>query len=180
MGPSVNKFRMSDRWRVVRKALIEGLQYTSYHRVVCFPTFGKPSDNLESVASDVFVAMPFKPDMAPVYSLICEATQALHLSVKRADEFSSSNSIIADVWSAIWNSKCVVADCTGKNPNVFYEIGVAHTVGLPVILIAQSKDDIPFDVRHIRYLEYELSDAGRTTFVKAFQSTIRNCLRHYE
>ena len=48
----------------------------------------------------------------------------------------------------------VICDCSGRNPNVFYEIGIAHTLGREVILITQSEEDIPFDLRHLRYVKY--------------------------
>jgi hypothetical protein len=54
-----------------------------------------------------------------------------------------------------------VADLTGKNPNVFYEAGIAHTLGREVIQIAHSMDDIPFDLRSIRSLHYLNNDQGR-------------------
>jgi hypothetical protein len=59
-----------------------------------------------------------------------------------------------DVVSLIDRSAVVIADCTGRNPNVFYEIGIAHTLGREVILITQVDADIPFDLRHLRYVSY--------------------------
>jgi hypothetical protein len=58
------------------------------------------------------------------------------------------------VVSLIDRSRVVIADCTGRNPNVFYEIGIAHTLGREVILITQNNADIPFDLRHLRYVQY--------------------------
>jgi hypothetical protein len=55
----------------------------------------------------------------------------------------------------------VVCDCTGRNPNVFYEIGIAHTLGREVILITQNAADIPFDLRHLRYVAYLNNAEGR-------------------
>jgi hypothetical protein len=59
-----------------------------------------------------------------------------------------------DVVSLIDRSRVVIADCTSRNPNVFYEIGIAHTLGREVILITQNDADIPFDLRHLRYVRY--------------------------
>ncbi len=59
-----------------------------------------------------------------------------------------------DVVSLIDRSRIVIADCTGRNPNVFYEIGIAHTLGREVILITQNEGDVPFDLRHLRYVHY--------------------------
>lgn len=54
----------------------------------------------------------------------------------------------------ICKSSVVICDLTGKNANVFYEAGIAHSLGKDVILITQSADDVPFDLRHLRYIQY--------------------------
>lgn len=59
-----------------------------------------------------------------------------------------------DVVSLIDKSRIVICDCTGRNPNVFYEAGIAHALGREVILITQVESDIPFDLRHLRYVSY--------------------------
>ena len=80
---------------------------------------------------------------------------------------------MGDVWTAICRSRIIIADCTGRNPNVFYEIGIAHTVGKPVILIAQNSKDVPFDLRHIRYIPYEYTPVG----IKRFESVLANTIQ---
>lgn len=59
-----------------------------------------------------------------------------------------------DIVSLIDRSLVVVSDCTGRNPNVFYETGIAHTLGREVVLITQNEADIPFDLRHLRFVRY--------------------------
>src|SRR4051812_26839825 len=65
----------------------------------------------------------------------------------RADEIASSNNIIADVVAYLCDARLVIADLTGSNANVFYELGVRHALGKPTVLIAQDLEDIPFDLR---------------------------------
>jgi hypothetical protein len=65
-----------------------------------------------------------------------------------------------DIWSMIFSSSVIVAECTGRNPDVFSEIGIAHTLGKPVVLLTQNEYDIPFDAKHIRYLRYEYTLRG--------------------
>ena len=77
-----------------------------------------------------------------------------------------------DIWVSICNSRLVIADCTGRNANVFYEIGLAHSVGTPVLLITQSPDDIPFDLRSIRYISYEYTPRGMVAFESALAASI--------
>ena len=59
--------------------------------------------------------------------------------------------------------KSSYATAVGRNPNVFYETGIAHTLGREVILITQSESDIPFDLRHLRYVAYLNNSEGRET-----------------
>ena len=79
----------------------------------------------------------------------------------RADEIWEREHILDDILSLIWRATVVVADFTRKNPNVFYEAGIAHTIGRTVIPIAQSMDDVPFDLRAIRTLTYLDNGEGR-------------------
>ena len=71
-----------------------------------------------------------------------------------------------DIWSLINNADIIICDCTGKNPNVFYELGLAHAIGKNVICITQNTEDIPFDIKHIRYIKYEYNPRGMTKFEK--------------
>ena len=76
------------------------------------------------------------------------------MTVQRADNIWQESTVIQDIFGLIFKSFIVVCDFTGKNPNVFYEAGIAHTLGKHVVPITQSPDDIPFDLRHHRYLNY--------------------------
>ena len=144
--------------------------------VICSPLFGTPKE--PSVKSDIFVVMPFLKNLQPVYDdHIQNTAKKMNLTVSRGDDFFTTQSIISDIWNAINYCRIVIADCTGRNPNVFYEIGMAHTLGKPVILISQNKDDIPFDIQHIRYLIYEFTPRGMTEFEKSLASTIETELK---
>ncbi len=65
-----------------------------------------------------------------------------------------------DITKSIEKARIIVADLTGRNPNVFYEVGIAHTLNKTVLLLAQNIDDVPFDLRHRRVLIYEYSPRG--------------------
>ena len=102
-----------------------------------------------------FVLMPFAEPFTRLYLEHIKPTlEALNLRVMRADDFFTPTPIIEDIWEFINKARFIVADVTGRNPNVFYELGIAHTVGKDAIILTQKKDDIPFDVGHIRYFEY--------------------------
>ena len=109
----------------------------------------------------VSVMMPFAPEFNAVYQAIQEAVTAIGLRPRRADDIWENPAIIQDVVSLIDRSALVICDCTGRNPNVFYEAGIAHTLGREVILITQADTDIPFDLRHLRYVRYLNNGEGR-------------------
>lgn len=129
-------------------------------RVVFSPTiFSIPAEpiNLNLVS----VMMPFSPELTPVYESIKQAASNAGLECSRADNIWEHSTIIQDIFSLIFRSHIVVCDFTGKNPNVFYEAGIAHTLGKHVVPITQSASDIPFDLKHHRFAMYLNNGEGR-------------------
>lgn len=108
----------------------------------------------------VAVMMPFSSDFAGVYEQIKTSVESRHLQCQRADEISKNESVVQDVVDLVVGSRAVIVDCTDQNANVFYEMGIAHTVGRPVILIVQNRRDIPFDIGHLRYIHYYPNQEG--------------------
>lgn len=134
------------------------------------PLFREPDREL---GSDVFVLMPFEEAMKPIYDDHIKATcKKIGFSCRRADDLFTATAVMSDVWSSIYYSKIIIADCTGRNPNVFYEIGIAHTLGRPVVLITQRAEDVPFDIRHIRYFKYSFTPRGMKEFELALKATL--------
>ncbi|HLX00271.1 MAG TPA: hypothetical protein VKR82_16645 [Candidatus Acidoferrales bacterium] len=86
------------------------------------------------------------------------SVERVGLLPQRADDIYRPSAIVHDIWGYIKNSKVMLADVTGKNANVFYELGLAHAAGKPVVLITRSIDDVPFDLRHLRVIEYDVQD----------------------
>jgi hypothetical protein len=102
----------------------------------------------------VALMMPFDAGFAPVYDAFQEASQEAGFRCQRADDIWLHDHIMDDVASLIWRARVVVSDLTGKNANVFYETGIAHSIGRDVILASQSMEDIPFDLQSIRTVKY--------------------------
>jgi hypothetical protein len=98
--------------------------------------------------------MPFHPSFDAVYKCLKRTAEKAGLRCRRADDIWENPLVIQDVVSLIDKSRVVICDCSGRNPNVFYEIGIAHALGREVILITQAEADIPFDLRHLRYVSY--------------------------
>lgn len=135
------------------------------------PIFGEPIK--AKSWPQLFVLMPFSPQLRPVFDdHIKKVAAEMNLVAARADDFFSTGSIIYEIWSAIYHAQVVVADCSGRNPNVFYEIGIAHTLGKKTILIAQTIDDVPFDLRSYRVIVYEYTPRGMQEFEVKLKATL--------
>ncbi len=111
-----------------------------------------------------FVLMPFVEELDTIYDLaIRPGLQTAGFNVRRADEIQNQQSILRDVVSNIADATLVVADLSGLNPNVLYELGIAHALNRPVILLTQNIDELPFDLRQDRAIRYgtQVADALR-------------------
>ena len=122
--------------------------------------------------------MPFDAGFSAVYDAIRQAADNSGLRCRRADDIWENAAVIQDVVALIDRSRVVVCDCSGRNPNVFYEAGIAHTLGRDVILITQSEQDIPFDLRHLRYIRYLNNTEGRATLTATLQARMQTILGH--
>ncbi len=121
----------------------------------------------------VSVMLPFAADFTPVFEALRQAGQRLGLRVLSANDVWEETEIIQDIFSLIYRSKVVVCDFSGRNPNVFYEAGIAHTLGRPVIPIVQQVDDIPFDLRHHRHIVYLNNAEGRQSLLQELAPRLR-------
>ena len=90
-------------------------------------------ENIEPTLASAM--MPFDAGFSAVYESIQQAAVGAGLRCRRADDIWENAAIIQDVVALIDRSRIVICDCTGRNPNVFYEAGIAHTLGREVILI---------------------------------------------
>jgi nucleoside 2-deoxyribosyltransferase len=110
-----------------------------------------------------FVVMPFvDQDLQVVYEDFIKPTLVDYckLYCERGGDVFGSNVIMDDIRKSIGAADVILADLTRKNANVFYEVGICHALGKPVLLLSQSIDDVPFDLRHRRVLLYEYSPRG--------------------
>lgn len=108
----------------------------------------------------ISIMMPFDAEFDPIYKTLEKATTSLGFSCLRADNIWEHHTIIQDIVTIIARAKVVICDCSGKNPNVFYEAGIAHAIGKEVIFITQSEQDVPFDLKHLHYIHYLPNSEG--------------------
>ena len=160
-------------WAVKSGNLMEGVLRLLNHqpKEQCPKAFSIdpwPLGRLDHVA----VMMPFAAEFSPVYEAVKAACRSLHMDTLRVDEIYGPAPIIDDVFKTIEQSKIVVSDLTSRNPNVLYETGLAHARNRDVVMIVQNDDDVPFDLKHIRYVRYLPNQQGLEKLVVDLAETI--------
>jgi len=117
---------------------------------------------VETQRPKAFVVMQFSEPYNELYSEVIKVVcQEFGLDVIRADEEYGPGIIVADVAKQIIESKLIIAEITPSNPNVYYEVGYAHALNKPTILIAERATKLPFDVSPFRTLFYENTINGK-------------------
>ena len=120
-----------------------------------------------------FVAMPYGPEwFGQVKEKISLAAEKTGFKAIVSLEQLTPGPILDQIWQGIRVADVVLADITDNNPNVFYEIGLAHALGKEVIVITQDDGKVPFDIRNSRYIPYDVTKLSelKTELVDAFNS----------
>jgi hypothetical protein len=125
-----------------------------------------------------FVIMPFGGWGDDYYETVYKpAVESANLVAHRADDLFRPSTIVNDIWAYTKKAKLLLADLTGRNPNVFYELGLAHALGKPAILIASSMEEVPFDLRALRVIIYDKNDPNwGTVLMEKVSSSIKEVL----
>ena len=130
----------------------------------------------------VFTLSPFGEPFDRIYTDVVKPTvegkDGLHCL--RADDINDNNAIIEDVWRLINQARVVIADITGGNPNVFYELGIAHTIGKETVLLMQEGGRAPFDLTHLRHIRYSDSSLGLKSLAHSLRLTLETVLKRPE
>jgi hypothetical protein len=123
----------------------------------------KLSKGLTVAADDAcFVMMPFANPIGGYYDSIYKpAIEKARLKADRADaDLYGTGKIIDQIWKGITSARVLLAELTNRNANVLYELGLAHALHKPVILVCSkaNEGDVPFDLRHVRVIYYDKDD----------------------
>ena len=126
----------------------------------------------------VFMLSPFAEPFDTIYSdhikPLVESFEGFRCL--RADDIYDNRPVIEDIWRYTNEARILISELTGRNSNVFYETGIAHAIGKEVVLITQSMDEVPFDLRHLRCIVYEYTPRGMRLFEDNLKNTISNIL----
>ena len=113
-----------------------------------------------------FVVMPFRSELNFFYLYLRRHLEENHgLRVERGDHRILTIPLLEKIREHINEADVLIADVTGRNPNVFYELGLAHALDKPVILLTQDPiEEIPTDIRHLEFIRYDLAKDAEVLF----------------
>lgn len=133
---------------------------------------------IDSNPIKAFVVMQFTPVFNDLYDEVIKPTvESFKIDCIRADDIYTSGSILEDITQSIIESSFVIADITPDNPNVFYEVGYAHAIKKPVILLSDNRrDKLPFDISGFRVILYENSIGGKAKVEERLKKHINHIL----
>ena len=133
-------------------------------------------DKIKAIKNKCFFIMPFSEEFDIVYGSLRKSLTESGYLCSRVDEIPKSTPIISKILSEILNSQYIIADLTNSNPNVFYELGIAHSFkdAQNILLIKRKGTKIPFDIMHLTYFEYEEDN------LKYISSVIKQNLKDIE
>lgn len=164
------------RWREVNHLVLSGQEDDrNIHSKLMYvqqpspflSSHGVDVKNVTDNSNLVFMLTPFHSDYYANYTVIVEAADALGLEVQRGDEKASGGDIFNQILKSIVSARVIVANITGRNPNVFYELGIAHALNKSVILVCEQGNDVPFDLQSKRIVFFDNAEELKSGITKA-------------
>ncbi|WP_277970180.1 hypothetical protein [Sphingomonas echinoides] len=169
-----------DRWEDANHLLITGQSkqsLTPSNRAVDVDSFLKPygldSKQIKVEPDKIFVLTPFSSDERGVYDTIKTACSEAGFMVIRGDERRADGDILPQIIEGIVSSQIVIANISSRNPNVFFELGLAMAMGKPTLLLSDTLSDIPFDLQSRRILVFKTVEDLRERLTVALLQTVR-------
>jgi hypothetical protein len=152
---------------------------TEMNTIQVNPIFGPASYSIDQRLA--FILMPFTPELTSIYETVVKPTveNGFSLVCRRADDLKTNKTIMQDIWKSICEARILIADMSNLNPNVMYELGIAHTLGKETILLYKKTEQeirFPFDLAHIRRIEYENTVPGGPRLASNLQQTLETVL----
>ena len=123
----------------------------------------------------VFVIMPFNEDFFALYEHMKETFKE-NFSFKNAGDLDNQRNILQDIVEGIHRASVVIADLTGLNANVFYELGLAHAMNKKVIILSQDIGELPFDIKSYRANEYSLKFNKVPDLIKELEKLLQGAI----
>lgn len=157
----------SNRWREMNHLLlsykpeVNSSNYFNNYKTfdpIFFKSFGINVNDIKVNKEQVFVLTPFLKNEHDTYSTIQKACKYIGFRAVKGDEEFIKGDIFSYILENILRSRMVIANINGRNPNVFYELGIAQAIGKPTILISKNLHEIPFDLKSQNIILYNTQD----------------------
>lgn len=117
--------------------------------------FGIDVDKVDIQGDLAFILTPFHEDFSNTYDVVCSTCQQMKLKPMRGDEKYIASDVLKHIINQVVKSRLVIAILDGRNPNVFYELGIVHSLNKPTILLANINTNVPFDLQNQYLVLYE-------------------------
>src|SRR6266849_8515334 len=124
-----------------------------------------------------FLALPYSQEFLPVKDAIKKAAYAANFRIISLDDQRPRSEAIQEVLlSELARADCVVADLTGRNPNVFFELGLAQAMakGLFLLMRSDTENDVPFDLRGLQFFFYEQNPRSLSNLSKSLSKALED------
>jgi hypothetical protein len=143
--------------------------------------YAPPRERTGARTPSCFIVMPFSQEWsADVHGILAKACGATGVRAVRGDDLFTPTDILEDIWQSINAADFVIADITGRNPNVLYELGIAHTLAKPVLILSRDAVDIPIDLATRRVILYGLKSAAwREDLARMMSEAIAKVVEDY-
>lgn len=135
--------------------------------------------SIDKEQKSVFVVMQFTQEYNDLYEqVIIPVISKYNMNCIRADDIYTATPILADIINEIKAASIVIADITPDNPNVFYELGFAHALNKPTIVLSEKqRTKLPFDVSGLRTIFYDNSIAGKAKVEQTLTKFIEKIIK---
>ena len=142
------------RWRDANHLLLDSQSYqasgttsTSVQLTPFLKNAGLTAEDLKPDPRLVFVLTSFHSEFRDTYEIISDVCRDLGLRALRGDEDYVAGDILSHILRLMVRARLVITNVDGRNPNVFYELGIAHAINKTTILVGTPSAELPFDVR---------------------------------
>lgn len=135
-------------------------------------SMGISTRDVEIDQKSVFLLTPFHDEESDTFRIIYDVCRESGLDVRRGDEEFVQGDLISHILRSLIKARIVIANINGRNPNVFYELGIAHALGKLTIVTSRSLADAPFDLQSQRLVVYSNDEELRDKLKSALTQTL--------
>ncbi len=136
--------------------------------------YGIRAHEIESDPNKIFVLTPFAPEERAVFDAIADVCSDVGFNVARGDEYRAEGDILPQIIEGIVAARIVIANISSRNPNVFFELGIAMALGKPTLLLSDTLSEVPFDLQSRRIIVFKDLMDLRGKLTTALLQTVRS------